>query len=711
MFVKSIILFSFIALQVHAEDNTTATFLVEKPNPNSLTYILNTKDSYIAKLKDINIENGELKYKIFHKNAESEPVGFYTYQNNQLKNIGLVQKEAVDSTVLALTPEKSSSIDEPKEIIKQDNELDVAQFLVSIFLIDGDKIDVENTLLNNKITLQSPYRRAFNENILDERSLIFYIKFFVKIDPWLLDLNSFVFFLFVPYIVIASMIKRGIKAVDKSEENDSMIERILVAVVIMFLFYFTTLASNQVNRTLFQSFFTEFIHKTVELSTNFTTVFGTTMLSYQARGSGLLDKEELVRITENSFKNQAMLPYYKAWFETCKNAYDYEKIINQDEGFFFPKDMATNSIGTKWSERMTQKDTSVLIITSLEFCHNVEAKVKFLTEKQTLNSKLITDYQASLADKLNEQQLTLLQQMQMQNLYHYGFISSPLIASNNMFSENLGMFSRTQKSSNEVEIAITQTNKTDGFSQGIISDSVVGDVVEMLPYMLLPGADSLKRTINDTLGTVTSKFESLPLFGSFATATKQSVAYAAAIFLMHYLIQYLPIICLIVASFSVIVYYFISIIVYLNLSPFLVGFAFARGQADTLKAYFVKGVFLGLKPLLLVVSIVISVISLDLVKALNTLIIKQQFDNFFAITMTQETLSTAYAFSDNGLLFIKGAIALLISIIASLIVLYVVFNGASIIASIIGIDEKTSGDVQNSVGSQIEQRSSSFSRM
>lgn len=150
---------------------------------------------------------------------------------------------------------------------------------------------------------------------------------------------------------------------------------------------------------------------------------------------------------------------------------------------------------------------------------------------------------------------------------------------------------------------------------------------------------------------------------------------------------------------------------YLNLSPFLVGFAFARGQGDALKTFFVKGVLLGLKPLILVVVIVISVISLDLVKALNTLIIEQQFDNFFAITMTQETLSTAYAFSDNGLLFIKGAIALLISIIASAIVCYVVFNGASIIASIIGIDEKTSGDVQNSVGNQVEQRSSRLSKM
>ena len=85
MLTKLLIIFILIVfrIHVHAEDsNTTATFLAEKPDPNSNTYILNMKDPYIAKLKDINLENGELKYKIFHKNAESEVVGFYTYENN-----------------------------------------------------------------------------------------------------------------------------------------------------------------------------------------------------------------------------------------------------------------------------------------------------------------------------------------------------------------------------------------------------------------------------------------------------------------------------------------------------------------------------------------------------------------------------------------------------------------------------------------------------
>ncbi|MCD8478169.1 MAG: hypothetical protein LRY68_10050 [Sulfurospirillum sp.] len=56
--------------------------------------------------------------------------------------------------------------------------------------------------------------------------------------------------------------------------------------------------------------------------------------------------------------------------------------------------------------------------------------------------------------------------------------------------------------------------------------------------------------------------------------------------------------------------------------------------------------------------------------------------------MTQETLSTAYAFSDYGLLFLKGFIALIISITAAIIVFYVVLNGSDVITRILGIDEK-----------------------
>ena len=43
--------------------------------------------------------------------------------------------------------------------------------------------------------------------------------------------------------------------------------------------------------------------------------------------------------------------------------------------------------------------------------------------------------------------------------------------------------------------------------------------------------------------------------------------------------------------------------------------------------------------------------------------------------------------------------------------LYVVLNGSDVITRILGIDEKTSGDTQNVVGSQIEQKTSRFSKM
>lgn len=713
MLTKLMIIFILIALgapHVHAEDdNATTTFLAQKPDQNSVSYVLDIKDPYIAKLKDINLENGGLKYKIFHKNDEENPVGFYTYENNVLKNISNIDQNTINSTVQALIPQ-NTQYDEAKEISKDENELDLAQFLVSVFTLDSDRINVDQTLLNNKITLQSPYKRAFDENILDERSLLFYVKFFVKIDSWLLDLNSWIFFLFMPFVVIAFIVKKTIKAIDKSDENDSVIERALVAVIILYLFYFST-TSNQISRTHYQSFFTEFIQQSLELSTNFTNTFSSTFLSYQARNSGKLDKQELTLIITDSAKNQAMLPYYQGWLDTCKSAYNLDFITRKDEGFVFPKNLEKNHLGSTWSERSTQKDTSLLIVTSLEFCHKIEERVKFLTEKQATNAKLITDYQESTSDKLNEQQLLLLQKMQMQNVHDFGFISAPLIASNNMFSENLNMFQRTQKSQHQIETSITQTDKNTGLERGIVSDSFVADAIGILPYMLVPGSDSIKKTVTDTLGTVSSKFEKLPFVGSFATAAKQAIGIGTAIFLIKYVIIYLPISALILASFLVIVYYFISLIIYLNLSPFVAAWAFAKGQSDQLKSFFIKGVILGIKPLILVISIVISVIGLDLVKALNLLIIEKQFNNFFAITMTQNTLSTAYAFSDYGLLFLKGFIGIVISLAAAIIVFYIVLNGSDVIARILGIDDKISSDTQNTIGNQVDQKTSRFSKI
>ena len=710
MFIKSIILFSLIALQqVHSEDNTTENiFLTEKPNGSS--FILNTKEDYYAKLKEINLEKGEIKYKIFTKGSE-EPSGYYSYINDRLKSSVAVDKSIIDEQITSLANnETTSKPQEIKEINKTENELDLAQFLVSVFLLDSDKIDIDATLLNNKVVLINPYARAFKAETLDERALIFYIKLFVKADEWLLDLNSFVFFIFVPYVVLAYLAKKLLKAF-KDNEEDSTLERALVGCVILYLFYFAH-TSNQISRTHFQTAYSVFIQESLELSTTLTNIFSSTFTSYQVRNSGKLDKQELEKVVTDSLQNQKALPKYQVYFNQCLDVYDTAHFhLREDKGFTFPKNLSTNFMGTKWSERSTQKDTSIIQLTSLEFCRNVEEKIKYLTSKQAENTKILQDYQAASADKLNEQQLVLLQKMQMQNVHDLGFLAAPIIASNNMFAENLNMFQRTQRSANDIETAITQKDKNQDMQKGVIADSVLGDIIELLPYMLVPGSDSIKKTVTDTLGTVSSKFEALPFVGKFVSAAKQGVGIGVAIFLIKYVILYLPFVALILASFLVSIYYLISVILYLNLAPFLAAFAFARGQTEQLKAFFTKGILIGLKPLILVISIIMGVIGLDLVKALNLLIMEDQFNSFFSLTMQKETLSTAYAFSDYGLLFLKGFISLIISITAAIIVFYVVLNGSDVITRILGIDEKTSGDTQNVVGSQIEQKTSRFSKM
>ncbi|MCD8478168.1 MAG: hypothetical protein LRY68_10045 [Sulfurospirillum sp.] len=123
--------------------------------------------------------------------------------------------------------------------------------------------------------------------------------------------------------------------------------------------------------------------------------------------------------------------------------------------------------------------------------------------------------------------------------------------------------------------------------KGVIADSALADIIELLPYMLVPGSDSIKKIVTDTLGTTAiSSLDALPLVGKFVSAAKQGVGIGVAIFLIKYVILYLPFVALILASFLVTVYYLISVIIYLNLAPFLAAFAFARGQTEQLKAFF-----------------------------------------------------------------------------------------------------------------------------
>lgn len=711
--MKKIILLLLFLISCYAGDTVDSNiFLKEKPDTTSLPFqALVLKDEYIAKLIDLNYKTGEIKYKIFQKQNLSDPVGFYNYIHEGIKHFATISKDTINTKITSFaTDGDDASKTEVKEVKKEDNELDLGQFLLAVLMIDSDKINIEDSSLNNKIVLQSAYKRAFQENIFNEKALIFYIKFFVKSDSFLLQLNFFILVLFLPFVIGGTLIKKGIATIDK-KDDDSLIERALVAFLLFYTFYLTSTPQvNQVARTQFQSFYTNLAADSLKYSTDLTNIFSLTYTSYQARNSGKLDRQELEQIITNQLQNQITIPAYQDVFNMCLNIYKIEDLPKNEQGYIFPSALSMNHLGTTWSERTTQKDTSIIPLTSIEFCHNVETRIKTSTAKEIENTKIISDYQEAKGDKLNEKQLALLQKLQMQNAHDYGFLSAPIIAANNMFSENLNMFQRSTKGKNDIETAISQKNKNEGMEKGVIADSVLADAIGLLPYMLLPGADSIKRTVADTLGTVSSKFESLPLVGTFATAAKQGLAIGIAIFLLKYLILYLPLIGLILASFAVTIYYLFSVVIYLNVSPYIAVWAFSRGQADALKSFFVRGVVIGLRPLILVVSIALCAVGLDLMRALNTLLIEEQFDNFFNITMVQNQLSTAYMFSDHGLLFIKGFIAIAISLLGVVVAFYTVFNSTEMILKILGVEDKSSGDAQTAIGSQVDQKSSRISR-
>lgn len=704
---------------LHAEIDENL-FLASKPDVTSIPIKpIELKEPYVAKFKKVDYANGEISYFIFHKNNQDQPVGTYSHIHKGMLNATKINEEDIKNKIAQLR--EQSVIEDsqtPALRTRPENVLDLGKFLVACMSVDSQYIDTANTMLNNKVTLQNGYTRAFNENVLDEKALLFYIRLFVNIDNFLQTINSNVFFLFVIYILGGTAISAVIAKME-DRDIDSMWERGVFAFVILIGFYLAPTVNlneqKEVTRTHFQTLYTGYVLELgVKVANDVTDVLNKTFNAYHARNSGKLDMIELENVLKNQQKNVKILPLYQDLYDKCQDLYDTtnNNMTINDLGFVFPEKLALDTLtGTHYTERSIQKDKTVFIPFSLSLCHFAEQQIKVIQTEQATNEKTLSDYTKFISYKSNEMQLKKIHEMQNDYVYQYGFIASPLIALNNMFAQNINMFERSTTNQSQIENAITEKNKNNGLQKGIVADSVIGDVVESLPYMLVPGAGTLKDAIGGTIGKVTSSItgllEKAPVIGKLISklseGIQEGVNIAFAIMLLKYVFPNLPILALMVSSFLVLLYYFISIAIYINVSPFLASWAFARGQTNQLKTFGIRGVIIALKPIVLVITIAFATIGLDLLYSLQTLLITEQFDNFFNMTMITSNVQE-YILGDHGLLFFKGTVSIFINTSAMILAFYIVFKGADLVVyKILGLPQN-GGDVQSTIGDSVQNK-------
>ena len=248
-----------------------------------------------------------------------------------------------------------------------------------------------------------------------------------------------------------------------------------------------------------------------------------------------------------------------------------------------------------------------------------------------------------------------------------------------------------------------------------ISDSFVGFIGGQLVWMMLPGSGAVKDFIaqNDgifarifgsyaggKLGSGFNFFDS-SLTGAISGAiaggvSKTITSWASAILLIQWTFDKVPLLVCTTASLIAFVSYLVSLCKYFYISPFVVAWGMATRQMNKIIEFFISGIAIFLKPVLIVLFIYLSLF-------LYTII--DEFFIFLSIEQFSGIETSSYNFHTN---FIIGAISGLLVIFGKLSSSYImwklIISGASWALSLVGIDGKQDEVIASGIESNLARR-------
>ncbi len=629
--------------------------------------------------------------------------------------------------------------------------LTTASYLLACFSFNESIIDIKKSLTLNKVTLKPGYtiypnnqvekvevtevakgfssiassirkkvETTYNDVVLEsvteflnDNVILFLFDFRSNWNDIILEMKTFLFLTFIPFSLGFLSLSKITKKISKIHNFDDVAEKGIMVVVLLFIFYFTNGNTNKVelangeerniNLSNFQKFSSNFFDKSMIYADKSANVFSKSYINFKRKSAGYLTDQEIVNILEDSTSAKRQQQFIDIFYEACKRDWNIDEVRNRfnittkKDVISFPNQQQFNNfINESQSanniEQFLNEGIAYPII-SLTGCYNLERENKELknliaNNKTTLDS--IKDTQQEQADR---DQIKKIAKMQYYSTAEQGFLALPQVAVTNIVTDNLNMFGAGEsqdKLKAQSEKIKEENNLDDGW------DNLTKPLFSNLAYMMVPGANAIKEFVSDGGSQL---FEKIPFFGKFVGSL---VGTGVAVGIMKYLVLYLPVVALSMASLMVIGWFFISVFIYFLVSPFIIVYALSQQQTDIIKDFLIRGVALAFKPILIILSVVVAVIAVDLFKDLSIILFETNFALLIDLIKTQDETLLSWFF-----IFLRGVLEVGTSIIATVSAFYLVFNGAEMILGMFGF--KQSGiDVKEVVGGAVEGKTSKY---
>lgn len=577
-----------------------------------------------------------------------------------------------------------------------ENKMTFSKQLTGLITLDDDIIDIPSTvaqgvLVNKAGNVDSlSSNTAFNS--LNKSNLGFFVNMFYGFQKIYLYVQYFLF-IFVGAFFLATFIwEMAINRVAKTGEKEKINKFIVPLVMIVFCFI-PIPKEGGISSTPIQNVIQYFMQTSNGLADRLVVpgaeayvkkIYTTVGVANTSLEKASLDRLESLKVA---------ITYYQVAHKMCKDRYPdyYEQYRNfqTSNEEIIKKAEETNPNG--------KQDFSLL------GCKKIEADL-VNAERERLEKELIVN---SIRNGGNAKLTSLLSDLKTQvneNVNNYGWIYATYLTSISVLVENLSTIkdSSVQEQLRERNVALENKYHIEK-SNDYLSGDEDGGYLGGLSYFILPGAgmvyQEMKRKIETTGSSVASAIgfgvslipgvgwlvgAGIAYLGSKASELASPfLAFAAMQMLYDAILKYLPLIVGIVAGIVVIISYLVELLKYFYIAPFMVLYSITKQRQTKIIDFIVDGIGLFLKPLLITISIFISMFVYYLFIEVFGGLTAMQFevlgslDKDFFNFINSMTLSV-----------FKTLFHIILSIAAAFIIYRIIIDGAKMFLSMAGLQDK-----------------------
>lgn len=632
--------------------------------------------------------------------------------------------------------------------------LTLSKFVVACLTLDNTVINIEQSMATKSMVLQNRYTMNLGDALstaqssqtttlanakLQEYVKKFSIKTFFFILEWqrnnnqlIQEIKVFMITIFLPLTIGYTALSKFTKYMQKISDFDDLAEKGVILIIIFIGFFMPSTVynkgdkGNELGQTFYQGWAVEVARKGVGFADRMTINTVSAYSQWQMNNLGVMSNEDLKTAYTSQIKTKKNHDLYDAIFQgQCTGKYDFTRLAeihsyiqNNDTIFFSDDEFKTakanwekkNKTPFPFGNQALLWKTSTMPTLSLNACTQLEKDLRVLKndmkEYETFNAKLETMKGGDVSNDVAL--LTKINSDGVNYAVHLGFMYAPFILMQDYFVQNI-------TDSNSPLSAVKNNERFKDFENDKFKSSVVewlneqnipmlGSVIDVvgekfvsllkvLPYRSVPIYNQVEESVYKPLSII------LPTNAGDLAA--YLVGNILAYNITNSVLQFTPAFVMVIAGVWAFILYAGSLFVYYFVSPFILAYALGAQQTEALRSFISRGVVLAFSPIMIVVSIVIALVSIDLT---------QETLNFVENVIMQNLIS---AYDVSGWKFImftffQGLFHVVSLVVKGVLAFVLVFKGKDIILALFGF--KDSGvNMKEIIGGDIERGTGKYS--